>query len=330
MKMGVLLMLAALSGSVCAGEFGVAVMGTSGFKAKFSGPSVGGAYANDPGALTHDSNHEYDNGYVRNNQDTPGRTPNWGFDARSQVAPLGGDYNNGATITYSSEKISGGGVNQTEDGLGLEPGIEFFFRDLPWKSGRNAWGYRVGLTYQHLSARSGGTASFATEKITDTYTYPGVFPNVGDSDFPVPFDNADPTLLLPDLPVRTIEAGVVSYPYTRSLEADVVGVKAGPCWEVRLSEDFFLTLGAGVSAQWIQSEFAYCDGSGSGKTCDDGCLFGAFFLGDLAYAVTDRWCLFAGAEWMTQEPFSQTADGRESKLNGQNLVSGRLGVAFSY
>ena len=330
MKTSVFVLLAALSVSVFAGEFGVAVIGTSGFKTRFNSPSASGTYANDPGALTHDSNHAYDNGYVRDNPDTPGLTPDWDFGTKSQVTPIGGNYNNGATIAYSSDKISGDGVNRTADDPGLEPGVEVFFRDLPWKSGRNTWGYMIGLTCQRLSVRSGGIASFRTEKTTDTYTYSGVFPNVGDPNFPVPFDNADPTLLLPDVPVRTIETGTASYPYMRRLEADLVGVKAGPCWEVRLSEDFALALGAGVSAQWIQSEFTYSDGDVSGKTRDDGCLLGAFLQGDLEYAVTDRWRLFAGAEWMTQESFSQSVNGYASQLNGNGLITGRLGVAYSY
>lgn len=335
MKKSAFMILAALAGSVSAGEFGAVVKGTSGFRAQFNSPSARGSYVNDPGTLTPNSNHEYDNGYVRDNPGPSGATPDWGFDREkgAVVTPISGSYANGATITYSSKNISGDGVNQSEDASAIEPGFELFFRDLPWKSQRTAWGYMVGLTYQRVRVKNGGTASFSSETTTDTYTYTGIgFPDVNLPAFPSGrYDNADPWLYLPDQPTsRAVTPGTDYYPYGRRLEADLLGVKAGPCLEVNLSEDFFLVLGAGVSAQWIQSKFTYSDAGVSGETSDNGCLSGAFLQGDLEYALTERCRIFGGAEWMLQQSFSQSANGYDSKLSGSSLVAGRLGVAFAY
>jgi len=330
MKKTAFLMLAAMAGSVCAGEFGGVIKATTGFTADFSSPSASGAYAKDPGTLAPNSNHEYDNGYVRDNLLSSGTTPDWGFTSKSQVTPILGNYANGATIAYSSEKISGAGLSKSADDSGIEPGFELFYRDLPWKGERNSFGYLIGLTYQQVAVETSGSASFATEKTTDTYTYSGIFPNVGLPAFPVPYDNTDPALLLPDVPVRGITTGTRAYQYARKVEADLLGAKAGPVWEVSLCKDLSLVMGAGASMQWMKSTFSYTDGAASGKTEDSGMILGAYAQGDLEYAITDRWRVFAGAEWMSQQSFSQSVDGYNSNLQGASLISGRLGVAVSF
>ena len=331
MKKTAFLMLAAMAGSVCAGEFGGVIKATSGFKADFKSPSASGVYANDPGNnLAPDTNHEYDDGYVRDNLLSAGATPDWGFNSKSQVTPIGGNYNNGATLDFSSSRTIGSGVNKSADQEGLEPGFELFYRDLPWTGKRSALGWMAGLTYQRAGVESRGSASFATETTTDTYTYLGVFPNVGNPLFPAPYNNTDPTLLLPDGSTRTVTAGTLVYQYNREINADLFGVKLGPIWELHLMNKLSLVTAAGVSLQWINSEFSYTDGANSGTTTDSGVLFGAYAQGDLEYAVTDRWRLFAGIEWGTQESFSQSVDGYESELQGVSLISGRLGVAVSF
>ena len=333
MKRKLFTVAALIAGTACAGEFGGVIKATSGFTADFSSPSASGAYAKDPGTLTPDTDHEYDNGYVRDNVLSAGMTPDWGFTSKSQVTPIGGNFNNGATIAYSSEKTTGAGVNKSADDSGLEPGFELFYRDLPWKGERSSFGWLAGLTYQRVGVKSRGSASFDTETTTDTYTYSGVFPNVANPFFPVPYNNANPLLLLPDLPLpgdRVITTGTRVYQYSREINADLLGAKAGPVWEVSLCKDLSLVMGAGASMQMIRSEFSYTDGAASGTTTDSGILLGAYAQGDLEYAVTDRWRLFAGIEWGTQESFSQSANGYESELQGVSLISGRFGVATSF
>jgi hypothetical protein len=330
MKRKLFTVAALIAGTACAGEFGGVIKATSGFKADFKSPSASGVYANDPGALAPDTDHEYDNGYVRDNLLSAGATPDWGFNSKSQVTPAVGGFNFGATIDFSSSRTIGSGVNKSADQDGLEPGFELFYRDMPWKGERSSLGWMAGLTYQRVGVESRGSASFATETTTDTYTYLGVFPNVGNPLFPAPYDNTDPTLLLPDGSTRTVTAGTLAYQYNREINADLFGVKLGPVWELHLMNKLSLVTAAGVSLQWINSEFSYTDGANSGTTTDSGVLFGAYAQGDLEYAVTDRWRLFAGIEWGTQESFSQSVDGYDSELQGVSLISGRLGVAVSF
>jgi hypothetical protein len=330
MKKSLFLIAAVAAGTVSAGEFGAVIKGTSGFTADFKSPSAAGVYANDPGTLAPDTNHEYDDGYVRDNLLSAGATPDWGFNSKSQVTPAVGGFNFGATLDFSSSRTIGSGVNKSADQDGLEPGFELFYRDMPWKGERSSLGWMVGLTYQRAGIKSSGTATFNTEVTTDTYTYSGVFPNVGNPLFPAPYDNTDPALLLPDVPARTVTAGTLAYQYNREINADLFGIKAGPVWELSLMDKLSLVTGAGVSMQWIRSEFSYTDGATSGATTDDGILFGAYAQGDLEYAVSDRWRLFAGVEWGTQQSFDQSADGYEAELKGASLIFGRLGVAVSF
>jgi len=330
MKKSLFLVVAVAAGMVSAGEFGALIKGTHGFEADFKSPSASGAYANDPGTLAPDTDHEYDDGYVRDNLLSAGTTPDWGFDAKSQVVPVGGSYNNGATLTFSSSRTIGNGVNESADQDGLEPGFELFYRGDLWQSDFCSLGWMAGLTYQRVGIESRGNASFTTEVTTDVYTYGGVFPNVGNPLFPAPYDNTDPALLLPDVPVRTITPSTQAYQYSREIEADLFGAKLGPIWELSLMDNLSLVTAAGVSMQWINSEFSWRDGASSGSTSDGGLLLGGYAQGDLEYAVSEKWRVFAGVEWSTQQSFDQSADGYEAELKGTSLVSGRFGVVRSF
>jgi len=329
MKREIFTAAALIAGTACAGEFGGVIKGTSGFKADFKSPSASGVYANDPGTLAPDTNHEYDDGYVRDNLLSAGSTPDWGFNSKSQVTPIGGNYNNGATIEYSSQRTLGAGVNDSERGE-AQAGFELFYRAVVWESKRHSVGWLVGATYQRADIEMKGRASFATETTTDLYTYTGVFPNVGNPLFPAPYDNTDPALLLPDGAARTITGGTRAYDYSRKVEADLFGLKAGPVWRMNLYSELTLGVSAGATAQRVESTFSYRDGASSGSTSDGGWIFGGYVQADMDLAVGERWRLFFGVECTTQESFSQKVDGYESELKGSPLISGRVGVAISF
>lgn len=330
MKRELFIITALVAGVASAGEFGVLIKGTHGFEADFKSPPAAGVYANDPGPLTSDTDHEYDDGYVRDNILADETTPDWGFDSKSQVAPVGGNYNNGAALTFSSSRTIGAGVNGSAESDGLEPGFELFYRGNLWQGECCSLGWRAGLTYQRVEIERRGIASFSTEVTTDVYTYNGVFPNVDNPAFPTPYDNTAPALLLPDVPDRAVMDGTQTYQYRREMDADLFGAKLGPFWQVQLFDGLSLRMGAGATMQWINSEFSYRDGNVSGGTSDSGWLFGGYASGDLEYAVNEKWKLFAGAEWSTQESFGQNVNGYEAELKGRSLVSGRFGLVRSF
>jgi len=327
MKRELFLIVAVIAGAVSAGEFGVAIKGTSGFEAKFKSPSASGVYLNNPGVDPNTgtalipTDHAYDNGFVNGVGLSGGGngSSNWQIDdPANQVA--------GNVVTFQSTKIMGGGVNTTEDNGGLEPGFELFYRDQLWRGDHSLLGWVVGMTYQRVEVNARGTEMWATETTTDTYRYDVAFPPAG----AVPSVNTGDLTQWLDPQGRIVTAGTLAYQYNREINADLFGIKAGPVWELYLMDKLSLVTGAGVSMQWIRSEFSYTDGATSGATTDDGILFGAYAQSDLEYAVSDRWRLFAGVEWGTQQSFSQSVDGYESELQGTSLISGRLGVAVSF
>ncbi len=330
MKKTVCFGLIMLTGTCFAGEFGGLLKWTSGYNARFQNGGISGSYANDPGSAGANASHAYDNGYVRNNSTVLGYTPDWGFNSKSQVIPIGGDYNNGATISYSSaSSASRAGVDQSVDCSG-ESGFELFYRDALWRRGRMTIGYMAAFSHQRVEAAYNGIAYLRSESTHDTYTYNGVFPNVGSPLFTDPYDNTDPMLWMPDSPARSVSSQATAYRYRRELDATLLGVKAGPNCGVQLMDRLFLNAGFGVALHQIQSEFYYTEGVASGRTEDNAWLWGAYVQGEISFAVNESCHLFTGAEWSVQESFSQTVDGYEAGLDGDSLITGRLGISFLF
>jgi len=345
-----IVVLGMVAGVAVAGEFGGVIKGTSGFEANFKSPAQPGDYANDPGGIGLNEDHEYDDGYVRDDGvGAVNQTTDWGVANKTQVAPAVGGYVNGAVLTFSSFKRSRLAMESSEDADGLEPGFELFYRTNPWMKESVSFGFVGALTYQRVSIEQSGIAFWQTETTTDTYTYNGDFTGVdvpnrqqpaSGNFFDNPVDRVVGGVILPgggwilpggpDANPNRVTAGTQAYTYSREVDADLFGLKFGPNVEVMLIENLYLQLGVGASAQWIRSEFSYRDGAASGKTEDDGFLFGAYAQGDLQYAVSENWRVFVGAEWSTQESFKQDVDGYESELKGSSLVSGRFGISRSF
>jgi hypothetical protein len=280
--------------------------------------------------------YNYDNGYVLRDSSASGQfTRYWGYDNASQVP---GD---GTIIMQQSSSVATASSKDHYEtpmsGVELTYNRELI-RKKSWRGGlEGAFGY----TY--MSIDDAGLESSTVTRVADTYSFaagPGTIVP------PAPYyghfvgQPGDPVLVFsPTHTVTTEIAQGAQIMGQRDFSADLFGFRIGPYVEIPLSKSIALTLGGGFAAMYVSSDFSFNEtvtipGVGSVNNVGSGShsdwQFGGYAAGNLSLALSERWAVMAGAQFMNVGQYTHTVNGKEAKLDLRQAIFVTVGLSYSF
>jgi hypothetical protein len=322
-KMVLMLVAAGWLAGLARAEFGISADATR-YRAKFNSPVAPVPWAHDPGAPLAGIDHFYEDGYNRvdSSANYDGMTSYWGYQDRSQYDPRGD-----GTITMNSSRTI------------LEAGHSAAWQDVPqtglaayWQqelAGEHACvlGWRTTLRWQRFELDERASYGTSITTISDRYSLGGGMPVLDP-----PFDGSftGPNCFLDDDPLRT--EGTAPGPsmlVSRAMSGDLVALDVGPTLSVGLADRLRAVFLLGVTTAWVQSRFAYRDGTfASGRVTDQQWLVGGVAGVDLQYRLGEHWGIFGGAAATVLQDFEQQLNGHTAALQFDKSLSVRTGLFF--
>ena len=307
----------------------------------FSAPghSVLGA-GNQPGnpgpATGANSNRTYEDGYnqVDSTGNAFGLTSYWGYDHASQVQ-------NNSVIMHSSTSSGVTTGAQDDDAL---PGGELsysrqFLSKAHWRGGLEA-----AVGYTRLDLNDQQTLSGSASTISDAFALPPV-PGGGLVVPPPPpyqgpyalSQNGNP--LLNASPTRSTSLTATTITGQRRFEADLYGLRLGPYIEFPISRRVSLQLSGGFALSYITSDFKYTEStllpglvtlSSAGSSSHSDWLPGGYVAGTFSVALSDRWGVFANAQFQDLGQYTHNLNGRQAVMDLRNAIFASFGVSYSF
>lgn len=296
--------------------------------ASFSGIGAMPAASN-PGPATGGVDHEYDDGYVRvdSTGNGLGLTWYWGFDNASQVS--GDDL-----LLSSTRGVNDGRSNSSGD---FSQGFEFTFARDMGALGRARWGFEAAGNYLNVNIGDRKSVSTSLIRTTDTYALDGLDPfNPLGSGTPYRGTFEGPGTLIDDAPIsraeQVIGGGIVTGRH--DIEANLWGLRLGPYVEWPLSQRWSVGLNAGLALVLADSEFRFDESSGgapvTGSSSKTELLPGGYVGAGVTMRLSEATSVSAGVQYQYLGDLTQTANGREAKLDFGKSVLFTLGFNFSF
>jgi hypothetical protein len=281
--------------------------------------------------------YNYADGYVLTDisGNAGGQTWYWGYDNSSRQI-------SGNNILLS--RTTGVGQPSTttaEDNpqWGGEMMDRFLFRS---ERGFN-YGLEAAINYTRLSMSDNSPLLANLNRLTYPFAFtPGTTPPAATPAAPYQGSYEGPGFVISDTPgapfPTTVPGGAVVVG-SRELQADLWGVRLGPCLEVPLSQQFDLSVSAGLAAavpdvqvSWNEAALvngaagARLSGSGSGSTLMVGWYAGA----NLAWQISEKWSAIAGVQFQDVGTYNHSFGGRDVELNLSSSIFVTLGIGYSF
>jgi hypothetical protein len=279
----------------------------------------------------------YDNGYnlvdITGNDHGPGfenTTWNWGYSDPGAVQ--------GNTMVLSSSSSPSDRVskNNTDD---PQNGLEVGYSRQFWQNGKWRFGLEGALGYTQLSVHDSHVLNGTIITTTDTFVIPdGVVlpptPYAGTYEGPGPVISSDP---FQRETVVTTETTTITG--RRKLESTVYGLRLGPYAQLPLNDRFSLFINTGLYLAVGDTRFTFNETvvvddvgtqsrAGSGSQTDF--LVGAYFGGNIEYALTEEVGLFVGAQFQTAGRSINQEDGKTAILDMGQAVIVSVGASYSF
>jgi hypothetical protein len=294
----------------------------------------------DPGPSLGITNRSYDNGsynFVDVSGNAGGQTWFWGYEQPGQLQ------GNALVMESSSSPADVTSKNREND---PQHGLEITYsrelhRDEKWR-----FGAEVGLGWTTVDVEDSRSLRGNINKITDSYTIPEgvVVPNA-----PYHGTFLGPGALISALPERntTVISRAAEITGERTLNADVYTLRLGPYFEVPIYKKLSFILNGGLTLAIGDIDFSYretvtIEGSGSVTRSSSGSqtdfLVGGYVGGNLTYALSEKFGLFAGVQYQAAGESvtkSRTRNGeaetkKESVLDlGESLIL-VFGASYSF
>jgi hypothetical protein len=302
------------------------------FNVRTSFENLGGLpFQTDPGPATAGTDHIYDDGYNRvdASENEGGRTWFWGYDDSSQLP------GNDTLVMTSTMASSDATVRDEHD----EPifGFEFNYAREIRRIGSVRWGVEAGTGYGSLAFSARGQLTGDAVQISDAYALNGVVPPAA----PYRGSFEGPGVLIGDSPARTISTlpgGTTTFGNWR-INARLYGLRLGPYIEVPCSDRIHCSISAGAALALVDSDFIFEEvnsvpGRGSstvtGSDSQAGWLAGGYVAARVSVALVDQLHGFAGLRYEHLGRFSQTANGREARIDLRDSMIGTLGISYAF
>jgi hypothetical protein len=294
-------------------HFGISYRVGWNMKANFR--NLGSGNAVFPGPALSGVPHTYDNGYVLVDKsgNANGETWNWGCQGSSQVV---GDY---VLLSASTPGQYASGV----DG-GPQHGLELTYtREFGCRWGCS-WGLELAFGYTDLTFRNSATMSGGVLTV-DAYSLEGgpapVAPHEGTFEGPGP--------VISDTPLRQ-PASVDS-----CLRGTLFGIRLGPTATIPLSKRCSLVFGGGFAVGIVDAEFSYRQSgtvalAAMARGSRTQMLPGAYLSATLNVRLSRSLTLFAGAQFLYLDRYSQTVGDKRVELNLDKTFFVTAGLNWSF
>jgi hypothetical protein len=293
----------------------------------------------DPGPATGSTyNRTYDNGYNRvdSSGNAGGQTWYWGYQNANSVR--------GNSLVLQSEASPN---NLSEKNISDDPqhGLELSYsRELS----RGDWwraGGEFGVGYIPLSISDSRTLRGQVNRITDTFSLGGVVPPLppyhGTFEGPGPLIDSSPDR------AQTVFSQASTVVGERKLDSDVFVFRLGPYFEVPITEKFSAIVSGGLTLVYAASDFSYTETvtisdlgqvRRSSSASEDDFLVGGYAGLTLAYAITEEFGVFAGAQYQaagravssTPTLKGHPMTNKEAVLDMGSSIVVSLGISYSF
>jgi len=303
-----------------------------GFSAHFSGISVAPVPANR--TTPNGDAYNYDNGYVLTDAtgNFGGQTWYWGYDnSASQVS------GNNILLSRTSGVI---GSSKADDGPGL--GAELVYTRMLGGGASLHYGFEVAVNYLNFSVNDNGPLAASLSRQTDAFPFtPGATPPDATPSNPYQGSFQGPGFLIGDAPVSSSTAVVPGVGVSnghRDFDADLWGVRIGPCLEFPLNKKLTLGVSGGFAAALVNADASWSESivisglagptlSGSGHNSD--VVFGAYIAANAAWEFNERWSIVCSAQYQYLSSYEHSFGGRtiEADLHGFFVA---LGIGYKF
>ena len=279
------------------------------------GPATGGGL-----------NRTYDDGFVGvdSSGNAGGKTWNWGYQNAGQVQ-------GNSLVMHSSSSAVNGTTDQNGDpqaGFNLAYG-----RRLGTVLG-GQWGLQAAFDFTSISIHDNQSLFGTGTTISDAYSLGGV--TAPQAPYTGSFNG--PGALLGDSPARTTAQEPVVITGSRTLDAQVYALRAGPYYEFSLGKDWSGRVGGGLVLGLADTKYTYTYNdtvngqivNHSGSSAGVSFNAGGYLEAKLLYQLTSEWNLFAGAQYEYLGTFSRTTGNEQAQLDLSSIVNVLLGVQVKF
>lgn len=322
------------------GHFNLSYRAAFNVSAKFSG--LGGYTSpNSPGGAgritgaSGDRVRTYDDGFIGIDisLNAGGSGTYWGYnsDTAQVVSDTVRMHNSSSPATARSGSVDDG----------AQHGVELSYQYPVGGGEKWRWGVEGALNWMDLKIRDGRPLAGDVMTVTHAFALNGVTPPVAPPTYVGPVDGPGATRLgdtATDVS-GPLQVGAASIIGSRSIKADLYGLRVGPYLEFDLGKRVSVALSGGFSGGLIDSEFEYnnrvtISGVGSrdskGRDQSMGWLFGGYVRGQVSVQLSRAVSLFGGVEFSSLSSFTQSAGAAQASLDlgAAVYVSGGLGYNF--
>lgn len=291
-------------------------------------------------------NRTYQDGYVwvDSSGNALGYSRYWGYDNSSQYNPA-----TGTILMHSSS--SPGTSSNGRDG-DPQMGFEFSYNHNFSKSDKWNWGLEAAFNFMNLTINDNQPLTGSGTLISDAFQLP---PEFGGEGFviPPPAPYSHGPFLTPGTGNPVIGATPTRLPLSnfptsitgsRHFDANVFGWRLGPYAELPLGKRVSIAISGGLALAAITSDFSYKEtvtfdqniGTGvttqtsAGSGSDAGVQIGGFVSGTCTVALSEKWNLFAGAQFQDVGTYTQNLGSRQARVDLSASVFVNVGLAFSF
>lgn len=276
--------------------------------------------------------YDYDDGFVHvdSSGNLGGQTWNWGYQNADQASE------NSVTMSLSSSTADARAREADEIAQGIDLFAYYTLGKLDLGGKEASWGLRGGLHYGHADVKNRGNLSTGTITVRDTYTLDpaGVMPGA-----PYSGSFGGPGPLLNDTPTRNFVNGSATVTGSRELDISMATLSFGPWIEIPVTEDFSVTLEAGLNAAIARGDYDFDSTTtilnvgtvqSRGSASDTKILPGVYVGASAIYELNQNWALQLSGRYQSMDRFSLNDGGSTATLNFDSAFILSGGVMYHF
>ncbi len=311
-------------------HFRVGAMAGLNLKADFRMSGTFAVSGSNPGTIQNGTDHYYDDGYVRVDENplhpTDFWTSYWGYNSAGQVS--------GTTLSYHSAHTftANGSSSATGD---VQPGLDIVYGTHLFNWGDALIGWELGLGWLETSIEDNNPVTISATRTVHNYDtgtivvpsapYNGGPSGIGPNIKNIPTAQGDQTI-----------SGTVS---GHTLDVSIYSVRLGPTVYWELPWNFATQLSAGAAVGFVSGELKYNetllfdDGSRAynrGGVSDDQFVYGGYLSATLMFHVEEHGDFYLGVNYMPMSSATFSGGGREASLNMSGAVYISAGINWPF
>jgi hypothetical protein len=208
--------------------------------------------------------------------------------------------------------------------------------------GRLHFGFEAALNYLNFSASDSRPRAARLTRATDAYPFtPGTTPPAATPSNPYQGSFEGPGFVIGDTPASsstTVASGGISTGH-RDFDANIWGLRLGPCLEFPLNEKLKLSVSGGLAAALIDAEASWSESvviSGSsgasirGSGHDSEFILGAYVAGNAVWELNERWSLVGSVQYQYLSRYQHAFGGRTVEADLTHGFFITLGVGYKF